>query len=372
MLRTAAALVAFALAPATAHATDVRVVNERGIPQAAFYSDDGSQPSYLTDADGWIKERAPGATLRVTRDPDTNPCFRNPGGAPEGPQGVTLTVPEAGPVTLTLPNATVDSLAPGASEAERWIVGQLNTRRAEKGKPPVRISAILSRVADSVARKQAAEDLSFPPPFCDVVVADWGWPSTRASAFNVGGLDANGTDPRKAWAHWSDGSVREQLAMADWNAVGVGDGNGAWTAYFANCPLDMDARCEMTADQGDASIVLPEQEQAPAAPTPTGKSPALGGVTIAARQRGKAVRLTVAVGRGDSAVAVRLRRGAKIVGKVLRQGVAAGKLPLRVALNRKGQALLKAKRSLALAVEVVVDPADGPSERATRPVKLRR
>ena len=374
-----AAVTALALAPAAAQAVDVRVVNERGIPQRALWSDDGSTPRFMTDVDGWIKDVEAGKTLKVTRstlDPAKYPCYRNTGGAPEGPNGVEFAVTEAGG-TVTLPNATGPSYQPESSEAERWIVGKINERRAQQGKPPVRISAVLNRVADSVARRQFVDSLSFPPPFCPVVVIDWGFPGGGSYS----SVDANGTDPRKAWEHWSDGSVRETSAtLGDWNAVGVGDGGGAWTAYFANCPEGLDARCEMSSDQGDASIALPSPtaqppaQQKPGTSTPTGTSKALNGLTVAARQRGKAVRLTVDVGRAGSAVAVRLRRGSKIVGKILRSDAGAGKLSLRVALNRKGQALLKARRALALTVEVVVDPpaGGGPNEQAKRPVKLRR
>lgn len=376
MLRSlTAAVTALALAPAAAHAVDVRVVNERGIPQRAMWSDDGSTPRFMTDADGWIKGVEAGRTLKVTRSTSTQPCYRNPGGAPEGAAGVEFAVTEAGG-TITLPNATGPSYRPESDEAERWIVGKINERRAQQGRPPVRISAVLNRVADAVARKQFVESLSFPPPFCPVVVIDWGFPGSGGYS----SVDANGADPRKAWEHWSDGSIRETSAtLGDWNAVGVGDGGGAWTAYFANCPEGFDARCEMSSDQGDASIVLPSTTVQPPAQqkpgtTPPATSKALNGLTVAARQRGKAVRLTVDVGRAGSAVAVRLRRGSKIVGKVLRQETGAGRLSLRVTLNRKGMALLKARRTLALTVEVVVDPpaGAGPNEQARRPVKLRR
>src|SRR5687767_3251950 len=100
-----AVLAACIMAPA-AHAVDVRVVNERGLPQAALYTTDDQQPRYLTDVDGWIKDLQPGVTVRVTRSTDTQPCYRNQGGAPEGAAGKSLVVPETGPVTMTLPNAT--------------------------------------------------------------------------------------------------------------------------------------------------------------------------------------------------------------------------------------------------------------------------
>jgi hypothetical protein len=366
MVRTCltAATAALLLVPA-ARAADVRVVNERGIPQAAMWTDDDQPPRFMTDIDGWIRNVEPGKTLRVTRSTDTNPCYRNPGGAPEGAAGVSFAVTEAGG-TITLPNATGPSYKPESSDAERWIVGKVNERRAQNGKPPVRVSAVLNRVADAVARKQAAESLSFPPPFCPVVVVDWGFPGR-----GYGSVDANGTDPRKAWEHWSDGSVREMTAtLGDWNAVGVGDGGGAWTAYFANCPPDLDARCEMSSDQGDPSISLPSsQTQTP----PTAAEPAvMGKLTFAPRQRGRVVKGTVEVGRAGSAVAVRLKRGTKILGKLLMKDVAAGSRSLRIALNHSGKKLLKAKKRVALTVEVVVDPPTGDSVKATRSVKLRR
>ncbi len=363
-------MAAFTCAPATAHAADVRVVNERGIPQRAMWSNDGSTPRFMTDVDGWIKGVEPGKTLRVTRSTSTQPCYRNPGGAPEGAAGVEFPVTEAGG-TITLPNATGPSYKPDLNEAERWIVGKINERRAQQGKPPVRVSAVLGRVADAVARRQFVDSLSFPPPFCPVVVIDWGFPGTGGYS----SVDANGADPRKAWEHWSDGSIRETSAtLGDWNAVGVGDGDGAWTAYFANCPEGLDARCEMTADQGDPNIVLPAAP-APAAGGGGGDSqatPAMGALTVPARQRGPGVRLSVEVGVADSAVAVRLKRGAKNVGKLLKRDLPAGKHALGVRLNHGGKKLLKAKKTLSLAVEIVVDPPTGESARATRRVNLRR
>jgi hypothetical protein len=268
MVRTclAAVAVALVLAP-VAQAADVRVVNQRGIPQLALWSDDGGTPRFLTDADGYIRDVDPQATLRVTRstlDPAQYPCFKNTGGAPEGPGGVSLKVSETGG-TITLPNATGPSYQPDSNEAERWIVGKINELRAQRGAPPVRVAATLNRVADAVARRQFTESLSFPPPFCPVVVVDWGFP-----AFGYASVDAGGTDPRKAWAHWSDGSVRETaVTNPEWNAVGVGDGGGAWTAYLAKCPVGREARCEMSADEGDPSIQLP--------PPQTGPQPGPGG-----------------------------------------------------------------------------------------------
>ena len=375
MVRSCLAALAAALVIApVVHAADVRVVNERGIPQAALWTDDDQPPRFMTDVDGWIKDVEPGRTLRVTRSTDTNPCYKNPGGAPEGAAGVQHTVTDAGGQTITLPNATGPSYQPESNDAERWIVGKINERRAQQGKPAVRISAVLNRVADAVARKQFVESLSFPPPFCPVVVVDWGFPARGYSS-----VDANGTDPRKAWAHWSDGSIREQSAtLGDWNAVGVGDGGGAWTAYFANCPADMEARCEMSADQGDPSLQPPTPGSDP---TPPGSDPGgsdstggrvLGAVSFASRQRGKAVRGSVEVGRANSAVAVRLKRGTKVLGKLLRTDVPKGRLQLKVALNHSGKKLLRVKRTLALKVEVVVDPPDADSAKATRSVGLRR
>ena len=358
----AAAMAACALAP-VARAAEVRVVNERGLPQAALWTDDAEPPRFLTDADGWIRDVRPGATLRVTRSTETQPCHRNQGGAPEGPEGVSFTVTEAGG-TITLPNATGPSHHPDSSEAERWIVGKINELRAQRGAPPVRVSAILNRVADSVARRQAVESLSFPPPFCPVVVVDWGFPVQ-----GYGSVDANGTDPRKAWEHWSDGSGRETMVtLPDFNAVGVGDGGGAWTAYLAECPADLDARCEMIPDQGDPRIELPGAPAGGRGPAPA----AMGALTIAARQRGRAVRGTVEVGRAGSTVAVRLKRGTRILGKLLERDVAAGRLSLKVALDHRGKRLLRARKTLGLVVEVVVDPPAGTTARASRSVKLRR
>ncbi len=99
---------------------------------------------------------------------------------------------------------------------------------------------------------------------------------------------------------------------------------------------------------------------------------AMGAVVFAAKQRGRAVRGSVEVGQAGSAVAVRLKRGAKTLGKLLQTDVAAGKLALKVALNHSGKKLLKAKKKLTLTVEVAVDPPAGVSATAKKAVTLRK
>lgn len=393
----ALAVLALAIAAPTAQAGDVQVVNQRGLPQAALWTDGDGLPNRPTDDDGRITDLPAGTRVRVTRSTSTSPCFRNQGGAPEGPDGMAIDVPETGTATLVLPNATGDSFQPGSDDAERWIVGQINQRRAERGKPPVRISAILGRAADAVARAQAVRSLSFPPPFCPVVVADWGFPGR--AAYTLVGLDAGGRDPRAAWAHWSDGSPRETSGtLGDWNAVGIGNGDGAWAAYFASCPPERDARCELSGDQGDPTIALPppppsggdgtkppsggDGTKPPSQPgtgpgtdpgsPDAGAAPALRALKVARRQRGRAVKATVDVAQAGSHVAARLRRGGRVVGKATARDVAAGRTTLRVKLSRSARKALEARRKLRLTLEVVVDPPAGKSETARRAVTLRR
>src|SRR4051794_27417232 len=245
-------------APAAADSLTLNVVNERGTPQfTAFKVDPGgwrqSDPYGSAALDVSL-----GSVVSVTRDPFP-PAGYDP---PEGAAGVSHTVTQADldahTLTLTVPNATGPAYQPALSDGERWVVGKLNQDRTAHGLAPLQISTALTAAADAIAHDSALKlaangSYPFPPPYFSVIFQDWGWPHNSAA-----GLDAPGTDPAHALAHWTDGSVREQtLLTASFTAIGIGDGGGAWVAQLGACPAQGSDRCQMTSDAGDANIVLP-------------------------------------------------------------------------------------------------------------------
>jgi hypothetical protein len=93
----------------------------------------------------------------------------------------------------------------------------------------------------------------------------------------------------------------------------------------------------------------PPLASAPAARRPR---PAARSLRVARRQRGRAVRLRLRVSRGPARVEVRLRRGGRPAGRVLRRRAKAGMLRLRVPLDRAARRVLARRGRLALRLTV--------------------
>ena len=383
--------------PAPASATVFKLRNERDIAQAAIFRVNGGpqQPTspYGETADVSL---APGDTVTFTRTYGSCP-------APEG-DGLAYVVPDPAPpsVTLTLPVTTGPSYRLELNDAERWIVGQINARRASRGLAPVVVSGSLNRAADAVARDSALRAASgggtypFPPPHCGAIPIDWGFPT-----FTFASVDAPGTDARAAFAHWSDGSARETIAtLGDWNAVGVGDGDGAFIAYFARCQPSFETRCELTGDTGDPNIVLPASPTPPGGGAPgtatagtgPGSSPSPGastrppaGTTSTSRAASARVTgrytfpagVTAACGApagcyvAGTAVAAPRRSGRPILARGGFSLANGSSRALSLTVNAAGRRALRHRRRLPVVISVTVKSAGFSAAAATRRLTLR-
>ena len=109
------------------------------------------------------------------------------------------------------------------------------------------------------------------------------------------------------------------------------------------------------------------------APPPPKPQPAMTALTVAKRQKGRAVRVHVGVAAAGSTVKVRLLgKRKRAMGATTEVAKQAGTLTLTVKLNRKGRSALRRARTLKLSVTVAVTgPGSAPAS-ATRQVTLRR
>lgn len=265
-----------------------QVEDVRGTPQWSEVQVPG-QPEFAgTTTDGFgsiTRTLTVGDHIRFTRS--SNPPPSRP--PPEDPY-VEYTVPSSPPanVTITLPNTTGPSYLPELSDAERWVLGNVNADRVAHGVPALHVSQTLNRTADAEARddhnqRAATGSYTFPAPYFTVTRIDWGWP-TGDSDLTV--VDAPSGDPAAVLAHWNgtEGS-EESLALAHalrsgaYNAIGIGDGGGVWILHLDACPMADPAasRCELTADTGDPNIVLPPYVPGPGDPGGPGGPAGPGG-----------------------------------------------------------------------------------------------
>jgi hypothetical protein len=110
------------------------------------------------------------------------------------------------------------------------------------------------------------------------------------------------------------------------------------------------------------------------APPPPKQQPAMTALTIAKRQKGRAVRVRVGVAAAGSTVKVRLLAGKRkrVMGSVTKVAKRAGTLTLTVKLNNKGRTALRKARKLKLSVSVAVTGPGRAAASATKAVTLRR
>ena len=101
---------------------------------------------------------------------------------------------------------------------------------------------------------------------------------------------------------------------------------------------------------------------------------ALGDVKARRRQRGRAVRVRVDVLAAGADVRVRLLgKRRRPMGAASKRGAPAGRLTLKVPLNRRGRAALRRSGKVGLSVRVAVTaPGGGAPAKAVRRVSLRR
>jgi hypothetical protein len=217
--------------PPTPPGIEIQLVNDRGVPQFGYVVRVSDGASLATDGLGQLTLFAkPGEVFRFTRD--LHPSFCSP---PEG-RGVTFTAPNpaTGMRTVTLPNATGDAPERPLSHAEKWVVAEINKQRAKRGEPALTVSTTLSKAARATALELSKEKQPYhwPPPHCDVIAQDWGWPSSSAGA-----EDAATSSPQKALAHWTDNSGRGRLTFSQGvTDVGIARAKGAFILELGKCP----------------------------------------------------------------------------------------------------------------------------------------
>jgi hypothetical protein len=117
---------------------------------------------------------------------------------------------------------------------------------------------------------------------------------------------------------------------------------------------------------------VPSGGTACCAPPPK-QQPAMTALTVAKRQKGRAVRVRVGVAAAGSTVKVRLLgKRERVIGSVVKRNARAGTLTLTVKLNRNGRKALRRARQLSLKVSVAVSGPGQAASTATRAVTLRR
>jgi hypothetical protein len=100
---------------------------------------------------------------------------------------------------------------------------------------------------------------------------------------------------------------------------------------------------------------------------------AMTALTVAKRQKGRAIRVRVGVAVAGSAVRVRLLgKRNRVMGSATKVAKNAGTLTLKVRLNSKGRGALRRARKLSLSVRVSVSGPGRAAASATRAVTLRR
>jgi plastocyanin len=115
---------------------------------------------------------------------------------------------------------------------------------------------------------------------------------------------------------------------------------------------------------------------------PTSSNPsgtAASGLSLAGAQRGKAVRAQLTIGFSGSQLDARLLASAGaakshksvVLGRLLRNGLAAGKLQFSVSLNRAGKRALRRRHRLSLTLRVTVTAPSGTKAALSRHVTLR-
>jgi hypothetical protein len=107
---------------------------------------------------------------------------------------------------------------------------------------------------------------------------------------------------------------------------------------------------------------------------PPKQQPAMTALSVAKRQKGRAVRVRVGVAAAGSTVKVRLLAGKRdrVMGSVTKVARKAGTLTLTVKLNRRGRKALRPARRLSLKVSVAVSGPGRADASATKAVTLRR
>lgn len=247
---------------------------------------------------------------------------------PEGPGGVTYTVPDPvplGPVLVTLP-ALPDAIAPDHDAAEAWLLAGVNAERAVLGRAALLQSGSLNRAADAYARHllatgQFSHDALFEP---GVRALDQGWPMPGGGG--VGEVLALAPSKETALGAWKGSSGHWTLLMSpDANVTGVSRAGNRWVMTPSTCgPTDAPERCEV-----GQSGVRPR-------PVPPSGTQSVGETAPAAGEKRARLKVRLRLRGHRLLVRVRLIEGQG----VLRVSVSQAGRRARVRARRKGRVLL--------------------------------
>jgi uncharacterized protein YkwD len=248
------AVVVAAWAAGAARATTFHVENEHGVPLYAWATVSEIGLTTSTNEAGEVEPASePGDTVTITRSDVTGPC-----GAPEGPVGPSYTVPDPEPdfVAIVLPALAMPSTDPALSPEERGLVGRLNEQRAMAGAGAMIASEALDEAADRYGGVLHG-DPSATDDHCrlagpEVRAVDRGWPSDDVQELLAG--ERSATAALETWLR--DPTARATLLDPGYGALGIARVGDLWVALVARpCGRLLGARCRMTGDVGDASLI---------------------------------------------------------------------------------------------------------------------
>ena len=246
-VRVAAAIAVLALALAAsvqARATTFRIQNDRGVPQLAQATVGEVGLTMSTNEAGEVEPASePGDTVTLTRSEVPGPC-----GAPEGPVGVSYTVPDPDPdvVDLVLPALPGSATDPSLAPEERGLLGRINEQRGAAGLPPVVASQALAEAADGYATALGG-DPAATTDHCrlagpQVRAIDRGWPFDNVQELLAGAHSAGAA--LTAWV--AEPSDRAALLEPRFGAIGVSRVGDLWVVSLSKpCGRLLGARCRL-------------------------------------------------------------------------------------------------------------------------------
>jgi uncharacterized protein YkwD len=264
-----------AWAAGTARATTFRVENEDGTPLFAWATVADVGLTTSTNEAGEVEPASePSDTVTITRSDVAGAC-----GAPEGPTGPSYTVPDPEPdfVAIVLLAPRMPLTEPALSPEERGLLGRLNEQRAGAAAGPMIASEALDEAADGYGGilhgdPSATDDhckLSGP----EVRAVDRGWPSDDVQEFLAG--ERTATAALETWLR--DAGARATLLDPGYGALGIARVGDLWVAVVGRrCGRLLGARCRMTGDAGDPSLIAaPSIPATPVAPIRSRRDPML-------------------------------------------------------------------------------------------------
>jgi hypothetical protein len=234
----------------------------------------------------------------------------------------------------------------------------------------------LTRNGDKLAVLAGYSAVGFAEEYVYLYSVSAGYPAPpEPKCYISDGAPPSGKFMQPSWS--PDGT---QLALTESDGIHV----------FSNIP-DLRVESPNCGQITDQTLVYGSEPGWGPADVPTGSAPAppasagggggaapqtapMADLAVGERQKGRAVRVGLRVQSAGSTVRVRLLAGkrGRLMGAAVERGAEAGRLTLKVPLNRRGRAALRHNRRLRLSVEVAVTAPGGSPMTTTRPVTLRR